>query len=61
MQADKKKRAGRLRFVLPVAIGDVRVFDDVSEEGLRLLLGKQPAVSFQQSASSLPRPLVAES
>jgi 3-dehydroquinate synthetase len=29
---DKKRSAGRLRWILPVALGDVRVFDDVTEE-----------------------------
>ncbi|NPV07157.1 MAG: 3-dehydroquinate synthase [Anaerolineae bacterium] len=38
MQADKKRRAGRLRFVLPLALGDVRVYDDVTEEELRAVL-----------------------
>ena len=31
MRHDKKVRAGRLRFVLPVGVGAVRVVDDVSE------------------------------
>jgi len=31
MGADKKRRAGRLRFVLPRAIGDVAIVDDVTE------------------------------
>ncbi|MGQ9553238.1 MAG: 3-dehydroquinate synthase [Anaerolineae bacterium] len=43
MQKDKKKRAGHMRFVLPVAIGDVRVFDDVTEEQL-LLLGRREQI-----------------
>jgi 3-dehydroquinate synthase len=32
MHADKKKRGGRLRFVLPRAIGDVAVVDDVTAD-----------------------------
>ncbi len=31
MTTDKKRKAGRVRFVLPRAIGDVGVYDDVSE------------------------------
>jgi shikimate kinase/3-dehydroquinate synthase len=31
MGVDKKRRDGRLRFVLPIALGDVRVLDEVSE------------------------------
>ena len=31
MVTDKKRKAGRVRFVLPRAIGDVGVYDDVSE------------------------------
>jgi len=31
MNTDKKRKAGRVRFVLPRAIGDVAVYDDVSE------------------------------
>jgi len=31
MKHDKKNRGGVIRFVLPVAIGDARVFDDVPE------------------------------
>lgn len=32
MQHDKKTEHGRLRFVLPVRLGEVRVFDDVTRE-----------------------------
>lgn len=39
MQKDKKRAAGRLRFILPVGIGDVRVYDDVTETELLALLG----------------------
>jgi len=35
---DKKRRAGRLRWVLPVALGDVRVFDDVPDELVRRIV-----------------------
>jgi 3-dehydroquinate synthase len=31
MTTDKKRQGGRVRFVLPRAIGDVGVYDDVSE------------------------------
>ncbi len=41
MQSDKKKRGGQLRFVLPVAMGDVRVYDDISGEELESLLGSE--------------------
>jgi 3-dehydroquinate synthase len=34
MQSDKKRRAGGLTFVLPVAPGDVRIVSDVTEEEL---------------------------
>ena len=32
LQGDKKVRDGRLRFVLPMAIGSVEIFDDISRE-----------------------------
>jgi 3-dehydroquinate synthase len=32
MRSDKKRKGGRLRFVLPRAIGDVGLYDDVPEE-----------------------------
>jgi 3-dehydroquinate synthase len=35
MRHDKKVRQGRIRIVLPVAIGDVRVVDDASDDELR--------------------------
>jgi 3-dehydroquinate synthase len=38
MHTDKKKQAGRLRFVLPCAIGDVRVFNDIPEEAVKEVL-----------------------
>lgn len=38
MQSDKKAEAGRLRFVLPVRLGEVRLFDDVSEGEVRAAL-----------------------
>jgi 3-dehydroquinate synthetase len=44
MGLDKKRAGGRLRFVLPVAAGDVRVFDDVPEalllDVLRTMAGR---------------------
>lgn len=38
MQSDKKARAGRLKFVLPRAIGDVEYGIDVSERAVRYVL-----------------------
>jgi len=38
MRHDKKAEAGRLRFVLPEAVGRVRQTDDVSEEEIRAAL-----------------------
>ncbi len=38
MRSDKKAEAGRLRFVLPVRLGEVRLFDDVPEEDVRAVL-----------------------
>ena len=38
MGSDKKRRGGRLRFVLPRAIGDVAVVDDVSREEVLVAL-----------------------
>ncbi|MDD4767937.1 MAG: 3-dehydroquinate synthase [Desulfotomaculaceae bacterium] len=35
MRQDKKARAGRLTFVLPLAIGSVKLFDDLPEELVR--------------------------
>jgi 3-dehydroquinate synthetase len=32
LRHDKKRREGTLRWILPVALGDVRVFDDVPDE-----------------------------
>jgi 3-dehydroquinate synthase len=38
MRSDKKAEAGKLRFVLPVRLGEVRLFDDVPEETVRAVL-----------------------
>jgi 3-dehydroquinate synthase len=38
MRGDKKVVAGRLRFVLPRRLGEVALFDDVSEEDVRRVL-----------------------
>jgi 3-dehydroquinate synthase len=38
MRHDKKAEAGRMRFVLPEAIGRVRIVDDVSDEEIRAAL-----------------------
>ncbi|MBA3312698.1 MAG: 3-dehydroquinate synthase [Planctomycetota bacterium] len=32
MRLDKKNAGGKLRFILPVRLGEVRLFDDISEE-----------------------------
>jgi len=38
MRHDKKSEAGRMRFVLPEAIGQVRVVDDVTDDEIRAAL-----------------------
>jgi 3-dehydroquinate synthase len=38
MRRDKKAAAGRLRFVLPIRLGEVRLFDDVPESLVREVL-----------------------
>jgi 3-dehydroquinate synthetase len=38
MRHDKKAEAGRLRFVLPEAIGSVRIADDVTDDEIRQAL-----------------------
>ncbi len=38
MRSDKKNLAGRLRFVLPKRLGEVALFDDVSEDQVREVL-----------------------
>jgi 3-dehydroquinate synthase len=38
MRSDKKNVAGRLRFVLPTRLGEVKLFDDVPEEQVREVL-----------------------
>ncbi len=43
MRSDKKVEAGRLRFVLPLRLGEVRLFDDVPEEQVRAVLGERMA------------------
>ena len=40
MRRDKKARNGKLRFVLPVRIGQVRVFDNVPEKLIRDVLDR---------------------
>jgi 3-dehydroquinate synthase len=35
MRSDKKAEAGKLRFILPVRLSEVRLFDDVPEEDVR--------------------------
>ncbi|MCS6851263.1 MAG: 3-dehydroquinate synthase [Gemmataceae bacterium] len=39
MRSDKKALFGRLRFVLPRRLGEVALFDDVSEDDVRAVLG----------------------
>ncbi|HEX6987512.1 MAG TPA: 3-dehydroquinate synthase [Planctomycetaceae bacterium] len=38
MRLDKKNAAGRLRFILPTRLGEVRLFDDVPEEDVTAVL-----------------------
>jgi 3-dehydroquinate synthase len=38
MRSDKTAEAGKLRFVLPVRLGEVRLFDDVPEDLVRAVL-----------------------
>jgi 3-dehydroquinate synthase len=38
MRRDKKAVAGRLRFILPTRLGEVRLFDDVPEDLVRGVL-----------------------
>ncbi|HJZ56850.1 MAG TPA: 3-dehydroquinate synthase [Gemmataceae bacterium] len=38
MRRDKKAAGGRLRFILPTRLGEVRLFDDVPEEQVRAVL-----------------------
>ena len=38
MRVDKKAVAGRLRFVLPRCLGEVALFDDVSDKDVRAVL-----------------------
>ena len=38
MRRDKKNLAGKLRFILPTAIGQSEINDDVSEELLQQIL-----------------------
>jgi 3-dehydroquinate synthase len=48
MQADKKTRAGRLRFVLPVRIGEVRCGVEVDAEMLRQVLRKCASTGLRE-------------
>ncbi len=47
MMTDKKKRGSRLRFVLPLGIGQVRLFDDVPREAVIAVL-----TEIQRSATA---------
>ena len=40
MAADKKRMGGRLRFVLPVAVADVRLFSDVAAADVRTIVAE---------------------
>ena len=40
LRNDKKVRDGRLRFVLPTAVGNVSIRDDISETMIRSLMGR---------------------
>lgn len=39
MQRDKKVLSGKMRFILPIGIGNAHIVDDVSEQELNMLLG----------------------
>jgi 3-dehydroquinate synthase len=54
MRSDKKNVAGRLRFVLPVTLGEVRLFDDVPEDQVREVLPMNTAPSANGDRSELP-------
>ncbi len=38
MRSDKKAEAGQLRFILPVRLGEVRLFNDVGEADVPAVL-----------------------
>jgi 3-dehydroquinate synthetase len=38
MRSDKKALAGKLRFILPRRLGEVALFDDVSDDDVRAVL-----------------------
>jgi len=46
MGADKKKQAGRLRFILPRAVGDVDIFNDVAEAAVKEVLSQPPSPPY---------------
>jgi 3-dehydroquinate synthetase len=39
MATDKKRQGNTLRFILPRAIGQVDIFDDVTETDVKVILG----------------------
>lgn len=41
MYRDKKTQAGKLRFILPTRIGEVKTFDDIPVEQVRAVLALQ--------------------
>ena len=41
MRLDKKAVAGKMRFILPTRLGEVKLFDDVPEPLVRAVLGER--------------------
>ena len=56
MRSDKKRQGDRLRFVLPVAIGEVDIFDDVPREAVLDVL-RNPLAKTGDYRSPTDRPL----
>ncbi|MCM1976491.1 3-dehydroquinate synthase [Streptomyces sp. G1] len=52
-------RDGRLRFVLPVAIGTTAISDDVTDDELRQALARSPELDSTQPVTALPAPRTA--
>ena len=51
LQGDKKVQDGRVRFVLPTAIGSVEIRNDVSEEEIRVCLNQLREKAPQETGS----------
>ncbi|MFE9139407.1 3-dehydroquinate synthase [Streptomyces sp. NPDC007355] len=49
-------RDGRLRFVLPVAIGTTAISDDVTDDEIRQALARSPARDSTRPVTALPEP-----